>query len=141
MKSQALRILAVVGLFLAATLVPAYAQSQAIKANIPFDFFAGKGALPAGEYLIGNSTISGVLLIQRQDGRSGAFLMTQSGQKNNASGEAKLVFNCYGDQYFLSQIWRPGTDNVRQLMKSPLEREVAKNGSKPKTETVVAVKK
>ena len=39
----------------------------------------------------------------------------------------KLVFHKYGDQYFLSQIWRTGENGGRELRMAHKERELAKN--------------
>jgi hypothetical protein len=42
------------------------------------------------------------------------------------ANKTKLVFNRYGKQYFLSQIWVEGANCGRQLLKSNREKEVAK---------------
>jgi hypothetical protein len=53
----------------------------------------------------------------------------------------KLVFNRYGDQYFLSKIWTRSSLTGRGLTKSRLEREVAAHsGVKPAATAVAAVK-
>ena len=47
--------------------------------------------------------------------------------------ESKLIFNRYGDRYFLSQVWTAGNSSGRQLLKSDREKEmaqVAKNETK-----------
>ena len=37
-----------------------------------------------------------------------------------------VVFNCYGDRRFLSQVWVAGKDLGRELLKSPSEKQLAK---------------
>ena len=101
-------------------MVPAtHAQSIMLKADIPFKFTVGDTQLPSGEYFV-KKLHSGVIQVQ---GKSSAFVMTTGGDGGNTSGGSKLVFNRYGDQYFLSRIWAPGMGH--ELRKSRLEREVA----------------
>jgi hypothetical protein len=54
------------------------------------------------------------------------------------SDVGKLVFNRYGDQYFLSKIWAASSDSGRELPKSRLEREVAQRLSEGGTTVVAA---
>ena len=113
-------------------MVPAtQAQSIMLKADIPFNFVVGDKQLPSGEYHV-KQLQPGVIQVQ---GKSSAFVMTTGGDGGNTSGGSKLVFNRYGDQYFLSKIW--ASDSGRQLPKSRLEREVAQRLSESGT-TVVA---
>jgi hypothetical protein len=42
-----------------------------------------------------------------------------------AADKTKLVFRCYGDRYFLSEIWIEGSQTGRKLPKSAHESEVA----------------
>ena len=103
------------------------AQAQdAIVVKVPFDFAAGAVKMPAGEYLvkIGGPSRS-LLLINRTDPSASAFVPVNSAESANTPTESKLVFNCYGDRYFLSQVWTAGNNTGRQLMKSAREREMA----------------
>jgi len=123
---------------LALAMVPAtQAQSFMLRANIPFDFLVGETRLPAGDYHV-KSTNQGTMLIQSTNARSSATALTSAASAGKISDVGKLVFNQYGDQYFLSKIWVPSSDTGRELPKSRLEREVARNMSKPGP-TVVAV--
>ena len=115
-------------------MVPAtHAQSIMLKADIPFNFVVGDTQLQSGEYHV-KQLRPGVIQVQ---GKSSAFVMTTGGDGGNTSGGSKLVFNRYGDQYFLSRIWAPGMGH--ELRKSRLEREVAQRLSNGGT-TVIAVK-
>ena len=120
-------------------MVPAtQAQSVMLKANIPFDFVVGEKRLPSGQYHV--KSLNPVLTqIQGNDAHSTAIVLTTGMQAAKISDVGKLIFNRYGDQYFLSKIWVPLTDTGRQLPKSRFEREVAQRLSNGGT-TVIAVK-
>ncbi len=124
MYKHAYQVLIALTLF-AGLMVPAtQAQSIMLKADIPFDFVVGDKQLPSGEYHV-KSPQSGVMLIQSKDAHSSAIVLTTGMQAGKISDVGKLVFNRYGDQYFLSKIWAPSSDTGRELPKSRLEREVA----------------
>ena len=123
----------------AGLMVPAtQAQSIMLKADIPFDFVVGDKQLHSGEYNV-KQTHPGVVLIQSKDTSSSAMVLTTAAQAGKISDVNKLVFNRYGDQYFLSKIWAASSDSGRELPKSRLEREVAQRLSEGGT-TVVAAK-
>ena len=124
----------------AGLMVPAtQAQSIMLKADIPFDFVVGDKQLPSGEYHV-KQMHQGVTLIQSKDARSAAMVLTIGLQASKVSDAGKLVFNRYGDQYFLSKIWEASSNTGRELRKSRLEREVAQRLLIGGT-TVVAAKK
>jgi hypothetical protein len=77
-------------------------------------------------------------LIQSMDSRSAAIVLTTTAQNEKPSDVAKLVFNRYGDQYFLSKIWPGSSPAGRGLPKSRLEREVAKGLSTEGTTVIAA---
>jgi hypothetical protein len=122
MKKQHLfPLLAIV--LLASGLASAQLNQSAIKANVPFNFMAGKRALPAGEYRVSSVSDLGVLSLLGAD--SGP-VMTQSfpAQAKAPSPVTKLIFHRYGDQYFLSQIWIEGESSGRELPRTNLEKEL-----------------
>ena len=119
-------------------MVPAtQAQSIMLKADIPFNFVVGDTQLPSGEYHV-KQLRPGVIQVQDKVTRSSAIVMTTGVQTGKTSDVGKLVFNRYGDNYFLSRIWEPSSIMGRQLPKSRLEREVAVNFALGQT-TVAAV--
>ena len=131
MYKHAYRVLMALTLF-AVLMVPAtQAQSITVSAEIPFDFAVGEKWLPAGEYQV-KPVNERVTLIQSQDARSSALAMTTAVNTGKPSDVTKLVFNRYGEQYFLSKIWTRSSDTGRAFSKSRLEREVAaRSGVKP----------
>ena len=106
MKYQTYRIVAILGIFLGFAVASVHAQAPSkVKVNIPFEFSAGKTTLPAGMYSIKRMSGNNVTL-RSEDGKSSVILnapVTNSSSDPNAV--ERLVFERYGDQYALSQIW------------------------------------
>ena len=138
MTKKALAIASVVVLSMAVASVSARAQaSSPLLANIPFQFVVGDQTLPAGEYRI-ERMLSGnpkVLLIRGNDGSAHRTVMTMEVLANGWQAESKLIFNRYGNHYFLSQIWTQGDNSGRELFKSQRESELA--GKQAKREVAV----
>ncbi len=124
MKKRALVMTSFLLLSLVAA-APAVRAQQPLAANVPFEFTVGNGTLPAGDYRVQKlGEDSAVLLIRNQEAGASAMVMTTAAQENGQPSLAKLVFSCYGNRCFLSQIWAPGSSNVRQLIKSAREKEL-----------------
>jgi len=103
-----------------------YAQQTTLAVKIPFAFQAGDHTLPAGEYRV-ESALTGTKTIQRLrqvDGDAVMVFMTIPVETRNGRPNPKLVFNCYGQTRFLSQIWT-GDSEGRQLFKSYREKQTA----------------
>lgn len=125
MKTRALIMAGMMALTAMATTRVTQAQ-ETMRVNIPFDFVAGNTSLPAGEYLVETSgPTHTLLLIDRKDTISSAFINTNAAVSAGPQSESKLVFNRYGDRYFLSQVWTAGYSTGRQLMKTAREKEIA----------------
>src|SRR5258708_5916852 len=94
--------------------------------NIPFAFVAGNATLPAGEYRVqkldGNPA---VVLIRCSGASAAAMVMSNAAQAKETQTQSKLVFNRYGNRYFLSQVWAAGSIRGRQLLKSSREKEIS----------------
>jgi len=138
MYKHAYQVLLALPLF-AGLMVPASQAQSMLRADIPFDFVVGDKRLPSGEYHV-KPINPAATLVQSKDGSSAAIVLTTAVQAGKISDVGKLVFNRYGDQYFLSKIWAASSDTGRQLPKSRLEREVAQRLSDGGT-TVIATKK
>jgi hypothetical protein len=124
MKKQALALVGVLTLVLAAG--SAFAQSEEVRANIPFAFVVNKATLPAGNYSIDRAGMtSDAIVIRCLDGKTSQLAGTMSRGASKISDRTKLVFHRYGDRYFLSQIWVEGNAHMRELAKGKLESEVA----------------
>ena len=128
MKSRTLVVL-VVAAFV--TVMAAYAQSTArLSANIPFEFRVGNSVLAAGEYEIIPISTPRTLLVRSADGEAAVVALTNTAEKLLAPKDGKLVFNRYGNTYFLSQVWHPGINRGYELPKSKSEREMAQNAAR-----------
>ena len=138
MKKQALTMLNVL-LMLTALSISVQSQ-QRVVINIPFNFIVGQKTLPAGEY--GFKRIKKdsetVWLVQSRDCRTSILFMTIPVRAAAMQEETKLIFHRYGGQYFLSQIWTPGDNTGRELLKPRLERELAKNPAEQRTIALIA---
>ena len=125
MKKQ---ILTLVGLGLFLVSMAAFAQNLPVKANIPFDFVAGKATIPSGEYRIeAVNDSSRALVIRSASGKGMEMVLSTPCESLNAADATKLVFNRYGDRYFLSQIWVAGEKAGHALPKTHRERELARD--------------
>jgi hypothetical protein len=121
---------------------PASAKSaNAMRAQIPFDFHVGDRLVPAGEYTV-RSLNDDESLLRISDGRHGASVNTNWARgRGNGEARARLVFNKYGDQYFLAAVCG-ADDNVRKLNASKRERSLRKEiqaarGGMADAETVI----
>jgi hypothetical protein len=126
MKKQAFALS--VGLLLSTVAASVcFAQQPTLTADIPFAFQVGDKTLPAGEYRIEFvPNASGYSQeIRRTDGKEWTRAsMTIALDSKDGKSEPQLIFNHYGNGYFLSQIWT-GAGQGRQLFKSKREKEAA----------------
>ena len=103
-----------------------YAQgSQKLTVQIPFGFHAGTSVLPSGEYTVDTDAGPGVVKLRSADAKSSVMILSIATQTMATPTTGKLVFNKYGDEYFLSQIWKAGSNRGNELRKSRREAEVA----------------
>lgn len=123
MKKQ---ITIIFGLILMLTASAAYAQSHALKGNIPFDFVARGEILPAGEYTLTNDQKSAATW--KISGKSikspMIYLLANTVENNTEIKTPKLTFRRYGNRYFLVaftssiyQINLPKTKQEKQLQR------------------------
>lgn len=100
----------------------------AVKADIPFSFFAGDELFPAGQYVmrVDDPEEPDLLTIEDGQGARHEFVLTTPETPTKAGGfldESKLVFNRYGMDHFLAEVEVAGFDEGRALPVSRLERE------------------
>ena len=113
---------------------------QPFQAQIPFSFHLGGSVLPSGAYSVyREGGAREVVHFRSADGKSSVMMFSHGIESLAYATRAKLVFNRYGDQYFLTQVW-PGNSNAgRELPKTRLEEEVAAT-TKRVTRTLLATK-
>ena len=120
MKRIAAIALVVVAGFL--TAASGLAQNYGVRATIPFDFTVGDKLLPPGTYTI-TSFDSHELWIRNHDRSVSVATMALPG-RNDPGTTGKLVFNKYGDQYFLREIVCGSASVNAALPASKLEKRV-----------------
>ncbi len=106
--------------------------------DIPFAFMVGSAHLPAGYYNVYHPGDPYVIVLERDDGRARAMAYVHPADSNPNESSTKLVFNKYGDQYFLSQVWNEPDQQVHHCFKCPMEKELIAKASKPEVVVVAA---
>jgi hypothetical protein len=100
-------------------------NANKLSANIPFEFNVGYKTMPAGEYTVQTVVSAGdALLIKSADANISALRLSEATSRIKDKRHARLVFNRYGDRYFLAEVWNGVDDIGRQLLKSAEERAV-----------------
>jgi hypothetical protein len=126
-----------------ATCTGAIAQQPAIKANIPFDFTVGETWMPAGEYTISSPTRE-VIQVRSADLAKIATIVSIASSHESGSG-SQLVFDKYGDQYFLHRVLCPTVTSLNlDLPPGKAEKQVRSRSLEAKLhhgeQTLVAAK-
>jgi len=134
-------ITAVFMLFAAATVVPVTRASaqETLRATVPFAFTVGNRLLPVGSYRITPwTTPSGTNRVLIKSERQGIFQVAMAYPNHHfVKGEAKLVFDKVGDQYFLKEI--VSTSVTMALPTSDLEEKarMSQGRANSSTKTVI----
>ena len=142
MKNQILRSIAIFGLFFMLAMTSVQAQSR-VEVKVPFDFAIGKVQFKAGTYSFRKVT-DNTLTVRDVNGEGTTLVDAPLtiGSRSSKAGE-RLVFNQYGTQYFLSQVWL-SSETGRQLFTSGAEKraaidyKLANNDKKPQRVEITA---
>jgi hypothetical protein len=99
--------------------------------NIPFAFQTPTQTLPAGKYRIDRESRN--LLLVKGAGRAEGFVITHDAIRTQTPDRSTLVFDRYGDKYYLRQVWTAGNDVGLECPKGRAEKEnlQAKNNQAP----------
>jgi hypothetical protein len=147
LKKQILSIVATLTLLIPMAIIGFAGLNGRVSATIPFDFKVGNKEFKAGKYSVGrlaSGRTSDVLMIRGEDNNEVAGFNV-----NNTYGKgepkARLVFNRYGNQYFLAKVFDAENSEGAALLKSKAEREASKkrdvitqNTVEPEAVTVIA---
>jgi hypothetical protein len=141
MKRNMFSVLNVLALAMVLGVPMLQAQSRLI-ADVPFDFSLGQRSMMEGQYeILSISQQAGEL--RNLDTETAEVFIKSIRVEAGQSGHARLVFNKYGKQYFLSEIWDGNSNTGIRLPKSPREKEVSLAGNRfsdgPET-VIVAMK-
>jgi hypothetical protein len=79
-----------------------HAESYQMTAQVPFAFHAGNAVFPAGTTAVKHSGSNAYQYLQSPD--RGSIIIPADNQTVSKKGPC-LVFNRYGSEYFLSEVW------------------------------------
>ena len=146
MKKKIFRAALTCSLLTVVVAATAYAQlpGTAVRATIPFDFSVRGKILPAGDYEIRRITDEpgGLIISSLNDKHERILFDTAPVQARRITSRAEIIFQRYGDSYFLSEVFAGGLQTGRELFPSHeermLKRESASNKTKPETVALAA---
>ena len=116
-----------------------------IRASIPFDFTVKGKTLPAGEYEVSRVMDEPIALLLRNvhDKHDEVVVETEPVIGRTTPKRDELIFNRYGESYFLSEVFTAGEQTGEELYPTHRERELrsemARNQAGPETVTVAAL--
>jgi hypothetical protein len=119
-----------IALVFALTIYPSKAHAQIVgdlQVNIPFQFHVGNTKLPAGQYVIhmlDDSDLT-VMEITSADGSTSALFQVQDAEANSTPAKSELIFNKYGNRYFLAKLFDEGNPSGSQVLMSRYEKRVS----------------
>ena len=118
MKRQPAKVF--VALYFLVLLLHTSASAQVMRPtqfHIPFNFIIQGESLPAGKYTIErlDKTKPEILIMKNSDGRTRRIFLTQRVDARDYKEVALLVFNRFGDDHILSQVWGAGERSGREL--------------------------
>jgi hypothetical protein len=122
MRNKSFATLGTLALLTAAS---AFGQHR-LWADIPFEFSLANKVMPAGHYDVTQKPDI-VMVSCYTCGAAALSLANNLGTASSGNSDARLVFNKYGDKYFLAEVWTSPTDEYGAgLIKSKTEREIAR---------------
>jgi len=136
MKSNRLAALITLCLVAIFGVVVAKGEDQTVKVSIPFGFSAGGTQLSAGEYAVKKLQNTDGSLTIKSEHEGALMLAILSGERR--SDPTCLIFNRYGDKYFLASVWVAETGTGYQVPKTKMEREMIARGASPTVELLAA---
>ena len=122
---------------LAALLAPAGLAQSALTVEVPFDFSVGGKMLSAGNYHISLDTLRNTVAIKNEGRGAGAYQMIRNRTSAEEGSSPHVVFNRYGDRYFLAAVeW---TARGCQFVESRQEKELRASRPEPRKVVLAAV--
>jgi hypothetical protein len=132
MKKPSLSLFLFLGLMI--TLGASTGRAQVvgpIEADIQFPFYAGDTKFPPGTYIIKPLDTSDLTLmeISTPDGRNSALFQVRDAQASTSPPKTELIFNKYGDNYFLSKVFDQGNKLGSALEESRYQKKLISGGA------------
>lgn len=122
----------------AATLFAQVESRPLMKVNIPFSFSVDNHTLPAGQYYVRTVTPERNIALVSTDGKQSLVISDLPNYASNPSPNSRLVFNKYGNDYFLAQVWTRGENVARNPFVSKRQAEIAQSGPRPTSMVILA---
>jgi hypothetical protein len=115
------------GLVLLLAVAPLYAGSilnHEMTVSVPFGFVAGDKFLPAGDYSVQVNQERGTVVLRQED-QSPLMILTIRKESRSVPQRGRLVFQRYGTNFFLSEVWNQDNATGQALTPSAAEKEMA----------------
>jgi len=106
------------------------AQAQIVgnlEVDIPFQFHAGNAKLPPGKYtihLLENTDLT-VMEITSVDNSTSALFEVGRTRASSTPAKSELIFNKYGNRYFLAKMFDEGNPTGSQVLESRYEKRIS----------------
>ena len=128
------------GVFVLAALCTSHAQYDGpiVNVSIPFNFNIGAQRFVAGDYSF-KPLLPHTITLQTRRGHGLTNASSISVISRDAPNATTVVFNRYLDRYFLSEIWVQGNNDGQAFIKSPVEKELAKELAVPPIQVALNV--
>ncbi len=142
MKPRILIALTAVTVLLLVLSPSAQGQQQFLfRVDVPFEFIAGGVHLPSGQYLAFHTSPTMIELVNR-DGRASAWIPVKASPVAQAGDDPnKIVFNRYGDTYFLSKVQTAHDQQVHECFRCQGEVKLAAQYRSTEVKTVILAAK
>jgi hypothetical protein len=132
---RGLRLLSLlIALVFALTIYPSEAHAQIVgdlEVNIPFQFHVGNTKLPPGTYVIHflDDSDLAVMEISSADGSTSTLFAVREAQASPAPAKSELIFNKYGNRYFLVKLFDEGNPSGSQVVETRYEQKIGQEGT------------
>jgi hypothetical protein len=127
-------------LFMPALAAAQLTETDRLAAQVPFNFVVADTAIPHGDLILQRGDDAGrVLVIRNVEAKANIFAGV-TGKKRLGKAGQYLIFNKYGDRYFLSAVKVEGSDQLYAFYPGKLEGEVMAQNA-PEGQVLVAASK
>jgi hypothetical protein len=99
---------------------PTWAQAGGVRVSVPFPFGVSGKTFAAGDYVMVAGSHQ-VRVMSQEDGKTLLFAIANDVSGHLAGANGRIVFRCYSDRCYLSEVWSPVEQNGRQVLPSRAE--------------------
>jgi len=126
-------------MLLSSLMVAQSLSSSHVVAQVPFDFMVNNKIIPAGECIVQAVDLDARVVTIRNVAAKKSLLARSSHEEANKSADLTvLVFNRYGNRYFLSEIRLEGSAETYKLSESRVETELRAQNAPASQKTLLA---